>query len=293
MTPTVTVIVPTRNRPQLVGRAVESILAQTFTDFEVILVDNNAAEHRVPDGQGAKIWLRDSRVRLLEAPKARNAAGARNAGLRMAQGEWVTYLDDDDAYAPRKLEWQLAGAVRSGLPLGLCGMVYHVPCRRRVRIKQAAELSGDDLLLYFPGMPTMFHRRNAQVCFDESLNAGEDQHYFHKLVRYYGDRRIFNVPEPLVDVYQQDGEHVNLDARAVWQSCDAILREFGGEYSEDACRTFQNRARLRFCMLERGHLIEMAKLGIDLVRRGGLRDTRLILNGVLCKSRWMRRWLVH
>jgi hypothetical protein len=291
--PAVSVIVPTRCRPHLVGRAVNSILAQTYTDFEIVLVDTNPVNLRVAHRQAQASWLADPRVRLVEDDRPRNAASARNLGLANARGRWVTYLDDDDAYHPKKLERQLGAGDSSGLPLGLCGMVYHLPGRRRLRTRPLEEICGDDLLLYFPGMPTIFHRRAPEVRFDESLNAAEDVHYFQCLLRHYQVRRVFHVPQGLVEVYQQETGHVNLNAQAVWRACEVTLREFGERYSETACRVFHDRARLRLSTLERGHLREMLAICADLVLRHGLRDTRLILNCFLYKLPWMRRWLVH
>jgi glycosyltransferase involved in cell wall biosynthesis len=291
--PVVSVIVPTRGRPHLVGRAVNSILAQTFTDFEIVLVDNNPPEVRTSRQVQRAPWLADPRVRLVENGAARNAASARNLGLGVARGEWVTYLDDDDMYHPRKLERQLGAANVSRLPLGICGTVYHLPGRRRSRCKQVEEITGDDLLLYFLGMPTIFHRRAPEVGFDEALNAGEDVHYFQHLLRYFDVRRVFNVPEGLVDVYQQPNGHVNLNGQGVWDACEATLRDFGGVYSERARRLFRNRARLRFCILKSGHYPEILELCVALIRQQGIRDSRLILNCFLCKIPWMRRWLVY
>jgi glycosyltransferase involved in cell wall biosynthesis len=276
-----------------VGRAVESILKQTFTDFEIVVVDNNPTNLQIARSPKEVPWLADSRVRLVQDETPHNAASVRNLGLAVARGQWVTYLDDDDAYHPEKLGRQLCAGDSSGLPLGVCGMVRHLPGRRRLVNWEADEIRGDDLLLYFPGMPTIFHRQAADVRFDESLNAGEDQHYFQRLLRYYRASKIFNVPQALVKVYQQATSHVNLNGRGIWESGEAILREFGTGYSETARRLFRERARMHFCKLDHGHLRELMALCVLLVLRHGMRDTRLILNCLLYKFPWMRPWLVN
>jgi len=275
---------------------VNSILAQTFKDFEIVLVDNNPPQNRVDHnrlGRGRHPWLGDSRLRLLADDTPPNAAGARNLGLEEARGDWVTYLDDDDTYHPLKLERQLAAANSSKLPLGVCGTVYYLPCRQRSRCRLVEELSGDDLLLYFLGTPTIFHRRAPEVRFNETLNAGEDVYYFQRLLRFFAICRVFHVPEALVQIYQQPSGHVNLNALAVWRACEATLRDFGTAYSEVARQIFRARARLRFCTLESGHYREILTLCLALVRQQGMCDWRLILNCFLCKIPWLRRWLVH
>ena len=290
--PTVSVIVPTRQRSNLVGRAVCSILSQTFTDFEIVVVDSNLGDLQIARYPERAPWLSDPRVRLVENSHAHNAASARNLGLANARGKWITYLDDDDTYHPKKLERQWCAADSSGLPLGSCGVVYHLSGRRRLVPRKATEIWADDLLLQFLGMPTVFHRRAPDVRFNESLGAGEDMYYFQRLVQYYEVSHIFHVPLALVNVYPQPGARVNLYAQGAWQACEATLRDFGENYTEVARSVFRDRGRLGFCKLERGHFREMLTICAALFRQRGVRDTRLILNCLLFRLPWMRRWLV-
>jgi len=291
--PCISIIVPTRCRHHLVGRAINSILAQSFTDFEIIVVDNNPSQSRIVNRQKRPSWLADPRVRVIEDERSYNPAGARNRGLEVARGEWVTYLDDDDAYQPQKLERQLSKGKSSGLPVGVCGTVRRLPGRRRIVNREANEIEGDDLLLYFPGMPTIFHQRAPDVRFNEALDAAEDVHYFQQLVRYYQTKRVFNVRHALVEIYQQPTSHVNLNARAVWQACESILQEFGEEYSKAACAVFRERARLRLITLDRGHLRELVISCAVLLWRHRVRDVRLVLNCFLYKLPWTRQFVVH
>lgn len=95
----ISVIIPTRNRKEFLCEAVASVLAQSFAEWELIVVDD-ASE----DGTGP--WLQslsDSRIRVLRLESHRDRSAARNAGLAAARGEYVLFLDDDD--------WLLAGAL--------------------------------------------------------------------------------------------------------------------------------------------------------------------------------------
>ena len=129
--PSVTVILPTCDRGHLLPRAVASVLAQTEPDFELLIVDNNRREPPVAAHPQAGSWRSDSRVQIVGAPAAGSASAARNAGLAMARGQWVTYLDDDDAYRPEKLARQLTLARRTEVPVVLCGAVFHLRGRLR------------------------------------------------------------------------------------------------------------------------------------------------------------------
>jgi glycosyltransferase involved in cell wall biosynthesis len=290
--PAVSVIVPTRKRNHLLPRAVNSILAQTFVDFEIVVVDDNPAESRVANDKSLLHLFSDPRVRLVQHENPRNAARARNQGLVASRGEWVTYLDDDDAYHPRKLEKQWHRALDSGLSLGLCGLVYRLPHRSRVLRRPAEELSGEDLLLYFPGMPAVFHRQAPNMRFDESLDAAEDFHFYQSLVRHFNVSRVFNVPEALVDVYPQVQGRVNLHPEGTFRTLEAVYRQFAPAYGPATAKTFFLRAQLGYCKLRPGCWKEMVGVSVALLRHRGWKEIRLIVNSLLFKLPWLKRWLV-
>lgn len=97
----VTVIIPTKNRPVLATRAIQSALAQTYPDVEVLVIDDGS----VPPFQCSFI---DTRVRVIRLDESRGGASARNVGIENSHGKYVCFLDDDDLYLPDKLEKQVA-----------------------------------------------------------------------------------------------------------------------------------------------------------------------------------------
>ncbi len=104
---TVSVVIPTRNRPAMVVAAVRSALAQTHPPHEVIVVIDG------PDEAGtepALHGLHEARVRVLALPGNVGGGGARNLGVQAATGEWIAFLDDDDLWFPEKLAAQLTFA---------------------------------------------------------------------------------------------------------------------------------------------------------------------------------------
>jgi glycosyltransferase involved in cell wall biosynthesis len=100
----VSVIVPTFNRVALLSETVESILAQTFSGFELLVVDNGSIDHTAELVETCR--ERDGRVRYLYH-NDRGIAQARNAGLRAARGEYVAFCDDDDLWRSGKLQVQV------------------------------------------------------------------------------------------------------------------------------------------------------------------------------------------
>lgn len=99
----VSVVIPTRNRPELVLRAVESVAAQSYGNLEIIVVIDG------PDTatESALASFGDPRLRVLALPESRGGSDARNAGIAASKGEWVAFLDDDDEWLPEKLARQL------------------------------------------------------------------------------------------------------------------------------------------------------------------------------------------
>lgn len=117
--PTVSILVPVYKAEKTLDACVESILAQSYADFELLLIDDASPDH-CPEMCDA--WAeKDPRIRALHPAKTGpGPSGARNAGLDAAKGQWLTMVDSDDTVAPDLLEKLLAGAERSGAKLVLC-----------------------------------------------------------------------------------------------------------------------------------------------------------------------------
>jgi glycosyltransferase involved in cell wall biosynthesis len=105
--PLVTVIVPTYNRADLIGETLESIAAQTFTDWECLVIDDGSTDdtRAVVEGFSA----REPRFRYVWQENA-SAASARNHGIRLARGKYIAFVDSDDLFTPDRLEWQVKAA---------------------------------------------------------------------------------------------------------------------------------------------------------------------------------------
>jgi len=114
--PLVSVIIPTHNRPQMLKEAVDSVLAQTIQDFQIVIVLNGASAESVEMGRrlGA-----NAKIKVVEMEDSTLAA-SRNFGLSFVETEWVAFLDDDDIWHPDKLELQLAAAAQTGADLVTC-----------------------------------------------------------------------------------------------------------------------------------------------------------------------------
>src|SRR5689334_18344661 len=103
----VSVVIPTFNRPAMLLRALHSVTSQTFRPREVIVVCDG------PDEEAAALVSREHpSVRLLQLKTRSGAAVARNLGVQAARADWVAFLDDDDQWLPQKLHLQLVIALQ-------------------------------------------------------------------------------------------------------------------------------------------------------------------------------------
>jgi Glycosyl transferase family 2 len=179
--PTVSVILPTYQRRELVQRAVASVLAQTYRDFELIVVDDGST-----DGTGEALAPLGDAIRYTWQPN-RGPAAARNAGLRLARGSIVAFLDSDDRWLPDHLETVVA--MLEGHPevvLASTCVGYHVGGRQDVRQARVVDalstmLSTLGLAGYTSGIAV---RRKTLVDvggFDERLAVAEDHHLWLRL----------------------------------------------------------------------------------------------------------------
>jgi glycosyltransferase involved in cell wall biosynthesis len=228
---TVAVIMPTHNRAHLVGRAIESVLAQTHTDWRLVVVDDASRDSTDDVVAG----FADQRIQYIRNPQALGASGARNVGIRGAgPSDYLAFLDDDDEWLPRKLELQLQkfrtsdpeltvvgcgrldydenGVVEARIPMYRGQLFEHLLARR-------ARGYGVQLILV---------RRNPgeeDVLFDVQMRCLEDLDYS---IRHALRGPFDFVPEALVRVRRDDG------GPHLWNAEAAIVgyRQLAAKYAQ-------------------------------------------------------------
>ncbi|NQW15883.1 MAG: glycosyltransferase family 2 protein [Chloroflexi bacterium] len=214
--PLVSVIIPTHDRPVRLRRAIQSAIEQTYTNLEIIVIDD--ASESSP--QNVISELDDRRISLLQLETNSGASAARNAGIARATGEYLAFLDDDDRWAPAKIQKQLALFQTSGPEVGMvyCWMEFVDGSGRQVGARRS-ELHGkvfDQVLgsQRLGGCPTLMVRASAakQIGgFDESLRRGNDGDFIRRMCR---DFEVDYVPEDLVTAEIDDGPRISMMTRA-------------------------------------------------------------------------------
>ncbi len=243
--PTVSIIIPTCNRASLLARAMKSVLAQTFQDYEIIVVDD--ASHDLTEG--VVKGFRDERISYLKHGTTKGGSAARNTGIRMARGEFIAFLDDDDEWLADKLEKQVH-VLKDNSMISLVYTGYTVINQRSGKIvaQRMPTIRGNlyDRLLaeYCIGATsTIILKREcfAHVgLFDESLPSCQDWDMFLRLSKDF----LFDFIEtPLVRYYTHE--------RRISSNYDALIlgrRMFLDKYAKELATRKNVKSRLHLEM---------------------------------------------
>ena len=195
--PTVSVIVPTFNRGWILKKAIDSVCAQRFTDFELIVVDDGSSDE-TPD----LLRVYGDRIRAVRQAN-RGVSAARNAGIRQARGELIALLDSDDTWLPGKLAAQVA--FFDALPKARICQTEEIWMRNGVRVnpgrrhrKPSGMIFERSLALCLVSPSAVMMRRSLfdEVGgFDESLPACEDYDLWLRIAWKYP---IHLIDRPLI-----------------------------------------------------------------------------------------------
>lgn len=194
--PQVSVVMPAFNAANTICAAVESVLGQTFHNWELLVINDGSTDHTLDVME----QFNDERIKLITQVN-QGVAAARNTGLRQARGEYIAFLDSDDLWLPTKLEQQIAIFKRSGIELGL---VY---AKHRGFVKEPAQSFSMDVdasigydndyhrLLIMDYVPTLTVMIRASLIseigyFREDLRGTEDWDYWIRVAKHSNIVRV-------------------------------------------------------------------------------------------------------
>jgi glycosyltransferase involved in cell wall biosynthesis len=237
MNPKVSVIIPTYNRSADVQNAIRSVLCQTFTDFEVIVVDDGSSDDT---GKILEATYGD-RIRYF-AQANQGVSAARNKGLAEARGEWIALLDSDDLWEKEKLEWQFKALEQFGSRCGGCytdTQFFNYPETRTMfqlseesyRHAETMGINPDVLrLLLKPGGAgmvictcTLLARADLVAKsggFNPTLRFGEDSEFMFRLAMLTD---FCYVNRPLVSVDRSPAEQRHVGVSSEWNKLELWL----------------------------------------------------------------------
>jgi len=227
--PEVSVIIPTYNRGYLVGRSIESVLNQTYHNFELIIVDDASTDNTKEVIK--KYQKVDSRIIYLNHDKNKGGSAARNTGIKAAKGKYFAFQDSDDEWLPEKLEKQMKYFEKSP---SVIGVVYtgfwrikndekrYIPSDKIMN--KDSRIHNELLRSNFIGTPTILINKDCLKdvgYFDETLPRLQDWELVLRLSKKY----IFKfIDEPLVVSYYTD-DSISANNNLYYEALEMILNK--------------------------------------------------------------------
>lgn len=274
--PAISVIMPVHNRAEVVGRSIESVLHQSFENFELIVVDDGSTDQTLDVLRA----IHDPRLRLVALDQNVGGNAARNHGIREAQAPLITFLDSDDEYLPGRLD----SAVRYfsehpqiDLLVDACIKRWPEDRGKRDRVRSHPELEGNEAVLaalfdrrLFKATPGITVRREAAVragLFDEELRRRQDYDF---ILRVANVGRLASRAEPnWVKISSSDAITSDLDGSlgAIYALWDRHPEHFArlnpqAGMADDLARHFTKLvARRKWALLQRDARSVVARFG--------------------------------
>jgi glycosyltransferase involved in cell wall biosynthesis len=230
MSQLVSVYLPTRNRRALLARAVHSALRQTYSNIELVVVNDGSTDETM-------VWLdqaqqKDRRLVPIHIRESVGPSAARNIAIKIARGTFVTGLDDDDEFVSSRIasfveKWDALSA----LPPFSClfaQSVFVTNGNEWITNDRKDHVHFADLFYHNYIGNQIFTTKEyllATGLFDENLDAWEDLDLFMRLVRRFGEARLLNFPSYICDV-SRDRERISRNQPRIRRSFDAILEKY-------------------------------------------------------------------
>ena len=211
----VSVVISTYKRDEALMRALESLVAQSYRGFEVVLVDDSAeAQWQQKVKEIAASFEERLDLTIITNPENLGSAATRNKGIAAASGEYITFLDDDDIYLPEKIEKQLADMEASGADYGLTDLYLYNENeeiaekreRRYILSTDPQELFRYHLLYHMTGTDTFMFKTEylRKIGGFPPINVG-DEFYLMKEAILAGGKCCYS-PHCYVKAYIHTGE---------------------------------------------------------------------------------------
>lgn len=260
--PKVSIILPTFNRAHLIGKAIDSILSQTYGDFELIVIDDGSTDNT----KEVVSSISDSRVVFVQHSENRGGGAARNTGIGCARGEYIAFQDSDDEWYPDKLSRQVeamdgappeVGVVFTGFWLVQDGRRTYVPYPRISR--KSGNIHSELLKENFVTTPSMLARKQAlskSGLFDERLPRLQDWEF---VLRLSEDHAFICIDEPLLTSYRRS-DSISSDRRARNAAHEMILEKHFDDFESSGELQAHYLLLFELCFLEGEYIKAMKSL---------------------------------
>lgn len=236
----VSIYLPTKNREALLRRAVESVLTQSYTTLELIVVDDGSIDG-TPNYLDT-VRAADSRIRVIRNETSLGAPLSRNLAIAHAQGEFITGLDDDDYFHPQRIaafvgEWQLHEQIGERFSCLFSQEVAERGGERAASVRPGS-VRWEDLFFGNVIGNQIFTRRDTLIAaglFDKEMPAWQDLDLFIRVLKHSGPAKLVDAALYYMNLEPRpDRISVGSNARilrayhtlaAKWQDCPRLMRQ--------------------------------------------------------------------
>ncbi|MBI4709168.1 MAG: glycosyltransferase family 2 protein [Candidatus Portnoybacteria bacterium] len=231
--PKVSIVIPTHNRPELLKEAVESVLNQTYQDFEIIIVDDGLEKR----GDEILPLFNDARIFYIKHNEEKGGAAARNTGIGEAKGEFIAFLDDDDEWLQDKLKNQMELFEKSSEDVGFCFSAVKNIYDDKEELSNVPQGVDDyfELALRRPkGFLTSSLIVKKRVfdnvgCFDEKFPSHQEADLMIRIARKY---KGIGINWPLVKMNMQNHSHIGGNLSGRIRGRQMLLDKYFSEYQK-------------------------------------------------------------
>jgi len=227
--PKVAVIIPTCNRSTYLKRAIESVCAQTYTDFEIIVVDDASTD----DTPEVVAQFRDKPIKYIRHAERKGGSAARNTGITHSQSEYIAFLDDDDEWLPEKLARQVSVLDAGDNSLGgVCTGHFNVDDKSGTitgewipshRGNLSREILETNCLSTTSSLLLKKEAFEKAGLFDEHLKSFQDYDMWVRIAQHY---TFDYIKDPLVNYYLHSVQ-IWSNLRALSEGVERILEKHG------------------------------------------------------------------
>lgn len=227
-TPTISVIIPVYGVEDYIEKCLQSLLDQTFTDFEAIIVDDGSLDQSIPKAK--KLVDDDPRFIFLEKENG-GQGSARNMGLDYSRGNYIAFLDSDDYLHPQFLEKTYHKIKESNAEICLCDSykIQNGEIIDKITNNPRLYKELDDFLLYQNTVTSFMWDKLflksvfKDMRFNESIRTYEDSHFVFKLIYH---RLMTHVSEPLYYYVQHNKSTTNSYNPTYIEDRTSVIKEF-------------------------------------------------------------------
>lgn len=210
--PRVTVIIPTYKRTvEFLSRSVQSVINQTYPNVEIIVIDDSPSDYKLRNSIKKYMdTVVDDNIKYLQNEKNMGGSLARNRGIELATGEYISFLDDDDEYMPEKIEKQVKFMLSGGNDLSFSNMIMYSSSGVVVDYRDYNDIPAFDnttllhyhLMRHMTGTPTFMFKTNKLREIGGFEDAKMGQEFYLMLKSIERGLSIGYIPECDVKVYK-------------------------------------------------------------------------------------------